>query len=105
MRLSICLLLATALFSACSSSKKEEKIALTPEGEKIRIEENLSALVGCRLLSEIRVHTKDTEDGMNLLRNTAAAKGAQVITDLEWGRGEKDGKTMLISKAEAYQCR
>ncbi len=96
-------ILLIALVS-CASKKEKDKAVLTDAGKKVEIEENWSALVGCKLLKEIKTYAFDSETALVQLRNDAAILGAFAITDIEWGRVEKDGQRMLLGKAEAYKC-
>lgn len=74
-------------------------VSLAPEAEKLRVTSDNSQVAGCKILGQVTSQPPyvGPNDGVNQLRNNAAALGADTL--LLTSSGALRGKTGM-----AYQC-
>jgi hypothetical protein len=75
-------------------------VALSPEGERVRMVNDNASVAGCTLVGTVDASTSEAEAAYNTLRNKAAAIGADTILVPRNRLGIADPPT----SAPAYRC-
>ena len=115
------ILVFTALFIGCSTEKvvkvdqkalEEEKREVEKVNKAVRVEQDLFSLVGCRMMKNISVTTKEKKKQAYLLKKKAQSIGGNVLNNLDFSEHfERTGETIFevgdkqyFVSADVYRC-